>query len=145
MNNNENMSDRYKTFGYEITEEHDFVDKKLGITPEIRDHIQELYFEAHEPERGTVKKLKILIKKYPHIPHFKSFLTAVYDSKGDKIRVYECNKLIQKEHPDYLFGKINLAAQYFEQEEYGKIPDVLGKQMEIQSLYPERKIWRTAA
>ena len=144
MDNTENMSPRYKLFNYEITDETDFMDKKLGITPEIRDHIHELYFEAHEPERGTVKKLKNLIKRYPHIPHFKNFLTAVYDSKGDKIRAYECNKLIQREHPDYLFGRINLAAQYFEQEEYDKIPEVLGELMEIHALYPDRKVFHVS-
>jgi hypothetical protein len=144
MNNSENVSDRYKMFGYEITDEPEFLDKEFGITPEIREHIYELYFEAHEPERGTVKKLKNIIKKYPHVPQFKNYLTAVYDSKGDKNKVYECNKLIQEEHPDYLFGKINLAAQYFEQKEYDKIPEVLGEKMEIQALYPDRKVFHVS-
>lgn len=144
MKNPENLSDRYKMFGYEITDEPELLDKEFGITSEIREHIYELYFEAHEPERGTIKKLKTIIKKYPHIPHFKNFLTTAYDSLGNKKKAYECNKLIQEEHPDYLFGKINLAAQYFEQEEYDKIPEVLGELMEIQALYPDRKVFHVS-
>ncbi len=89
-------------------------------------------------------KVKTLIKKYPHVPQFKNFLTAVYDSKGDKNKAYECNKLIQEEHPDYLLGKVNLAAQYFEQKEYDKIPEVLGEQMETQALYPDRKVFHVS-
>lgn len=53
MNNSKNLSDSYKMFGYEITDEPDFLDKEFGIMPEISEHICELYFEAHEPERGT--------------------------------------------------------------------------------------------
>ena len=73
MNNFKNLSDRYKMFGYEITDEPDFLDKEFGITPEIREHIYELYFEAHEPERGTIKKLKTLIKNILMYRNSKTF------------------------------------------------------------------------
>jgi hypothetical protein len=141
VNNNENMSDRYKIFGYEITDETDFMDKEYGITPEIKELIQDLYYEVQDKKRGIVNKLLKTIKKYPQVPQFKNFLTVTYNLSGNARKAYECNNWILKEHPDYFFGRINLAAQYFEQKEYDKIPEVLGGLMEIQAFYPDRKVF----
>ncbi len=141
MNNFKNLSDRYKMFEYEITDEPDFMDKEFGITPEIREYVQDLYFEIKNPKKRTIRKLLNLIQKYPKVPQFKNYLTAAYNITGDKKKAYECNNWALKEHPDYVFAKINLAAQYFEQKEYDKIPEVLGKLMEIHALYPDRKVF----
>lgn len=43
-----------------------------------------------------------------------------------------------REHPDYLFGKINYAYEYYYKNEYDRIPEILGKSMELKDLYPER-------
>ncbi|ODS30842.1 MAG: preprotein translocase subunit SecA [Candidatus Scalindua rubra] len=139
-----NLSDRYKLFGYEITNEPDFMDKEFGITPEIRVLIQDLYYEVMEEKRGTINKLLKIIKRYPQVPQFKNYLTVAYNLSGNTKKAYECNNWTLKEHPDYVFAKINLAAQYFEQKEYDKIPEVLGDLMEIQALYPDRKVFHVS-
>jgi len=53
--------------------------------------------------------------------------------------MYDVNKWIIAEHPNYLFGKLNLANEYYLKQEYEKIPTVLGREMELASLYPHRK------
>lgn len=141
MNNSENMSPRYKLFNYEVTDETDFMDKKYGITPQIKELIEDLYYDVQNKKKGVVNKLLKVIKKYPQVPQFKNYLTVAYNLSGDTDKAYECNNWILKEHPDYFFGRVNLAAQYFEQKEYDKIPDVLGELMEIQALYPDRKVF----
>ncbi len=141
MDNKENISPRYKLFEYEITDESDFMDNEYGITPEIRELIENLYHEVQIKKKGIINKLLKVVNKYPQVPQFKNYLTVAYDLSGNNRKAYECNSWILKEHPNYFFGKINLAAHYFEQKEYDKIPEILGELMEIHALYPERKVF----
>lgn len=53
-------------------------------------------------------------------------------------KTIEVNRWLLKDHPDYLFGKLNLAFEYYNKQQYDKIPEVVGNLMEIQDLYPER-------
>lgn len=144
MDNTEKTSDRYNMFGYEITDETDFMDKEYGITPVIKNLIQDLYYDVHDQKKGIVNKLLKTIKKHPQVPQFKNYLTVAYNLSGNPKKAYECNNWILKEHPDYFFGRVNLAAQYFEQKEYDKIPEVLGELMEIKALYPDRKVFHVS-
>lgn len=144
MKNTDNITNRYKMFGYEITGKPDFMDKEYGITPQIKDLIQDLYYEVQDKEKGIVNKLLKTIKKYPQVPQFKNYLTVAYNLSGNPRKAYECNNWILKEHPDYFFGRVNLAAQYFEQKEYDKIPEVMGDLMEIKALYPDRKVFHVS-
>ncbi len=144
MDNTENKSNYYKMFGYEITDETDFMDKKVGITPQIKVLILDLYYDVQNKKRGIINTLLKTIKEYPQVPQFKNYLTVAYNLSGNTEKVFECNNWILKEHPDYFFGRVNLAAQYFEQKEYHKIPDVMGDLMEIHALYPERKVFHVS-
>lgn len=45
------------------------------------------------------------------------------------------------DHPDYLFGKINLAWECLRKNEFEKIPEILGDYMDIKSLYPNREVF----
>lgn len=141
MNNSENRAPRFILFNYEITDDTDFIDKQYGITPKIKDLIDDLYHEVLDKKRGIVNKLLKTIKKYPQVPQFKNFLMSAYNLSGDTDKAYECNNWILKEHPNYFFGRINLAAQHFEQKKYDKIPEVLGEYLEIHAFYPDRKIF----
>lgn len=144
MDNTENKSNYYKMFGYEITDETDFMDKKFGITPEIKVLILDLYYDVQNKKRGIINTLLKTIKEYPQVPQFKNYLTVAYNLSGNTEKAFECNNWILKEHPDYFFGRVNLAAQYFGQKEYHKIPDVMGDLMEIHALYPERKVFHVS-
>lgn len=138
------MNNFKKRFGYEITDETDFLDQEYGITPEIKKLIEDLYYDVQDKKKGIVNKLLKTIKKYPQVPQFKNYLTVAYNLSGNSKKAYKCNNWILKEHPDYFFGRVNLAAQYFEQKEYDRIPDVMGDLMEIQALYPDRKVFHVS-
>jgi hypothetical protein len=51
--------------------------------------------------------------------------------------MYDTNKWIISEHPEYLFGKLNLANEYYLKNEFEKMPEILGETMELKALYPE--------
>jgi hypothetical protein len=133
------MSDRYKLFSYEITSDKRFMDVEFGISPELEKQFESLHYSAAKGGEKIIKRLLGLIEKYPHVPHLKNYLMIAYANTGDDKKAAEVNHWLIREHPDYLFGKLNLAAEYFLEEEYDKIPEVLGKLLEIKDLYPERK------
>ena len=54
---------------------------------------------------------------------------------------FEVNHWIVVEHPNYLFGKLNMANEYYINKEYHKMPDVLGKNMLLHELYPKRSVF----
>ena len=133
-------NERYKLFGYEITTDPDFMDERNAMTPELRDIIEDLYLEIMIEKGGkkSIKKLLELIERFPKNPQLKNFLTVAYVNAGDTEKAFEANHWLQAEHPDYLFGKLNQAAEYHEAGEYEKMPGILGHAMEIQGLYPDR-------
>jgi tetratricopeptide (TPR) repeat protein len=138
------MSDRYKLFGYEITTDKKFMDVEFGISPELQLQFESLNFEMVKGGEMILNRLLGLIEKYPNVPHLKNFLIVAYSNSGDDEKAIEVNHWLVKEHPDYLFGKINLAGEYYLKEEYDKIPEVLGKLLEIKDLYPERECFHIA-
>ncbi len=138
------MSDKYKLFGYEITTDKKFMDVEFGITPELQVQFESLNFEMAKGGDMIINRLLGLIEKYPNVPHLKNFLMVVYSNSGKDEKAIEVNHWLVSEHPDYLFGKINLASEYYLKEEYEKIPEVLGKLLEIKDLYPERKCFHIA-
>lgn len=138
------MSDRYKLFSYEITTDKSFMDVEFGITPDLQKQFETLHYGAAKGGEKIIKQLLGLIEKYPNVPHLKNYLMVAYSNTGDDKKAIEVNHWLIREHPDYLFGKLNLAAEFYLKEEYDKIPEVLGKLVEIKDLYPERKCFHLA-
>lgn len=57
------------------------------------------------------------------------------EGQGNRTKAFEINREIIEKHPDYLFGKLNLANEYILTEQYEKVPEILGKEMELKKLY----------
>lgn len=125
-------------FGYNITFDPNFLTEQNHMTPELLAQLETFHNLALEGEKSNVSKLLNAIKKYPDNPQLKNFLSVLYGQLGDVEKMYETNRWIIAEHPDYLFGKLNLANEYYANDEYEKMPEVLGKAMEIKALYPNR-------
>ena len=132
------MSERYKSFDYEITDDPEFMNDKFGITPELFRQLDSIYHKAQKGGSKVIEKLIHLVEKYPHVPQLKNYLSAAYMNNGNIEKAREVNHWILKEHPDYFFGKLNLGFEYYAKKQYDKIPEVIGNLMEIQDLYPER-------
>jgi tetratricopeptide (TPR) repeat protein len=137
------MNERYKEFSYEITDDPRFRDEENAMTEELRREQEKIYPLIMQGQVGNkiIDRLLKLIEKNPQNPQLKNYLSVAYKNKGNIKKAREVNEWILAEHPDYLFGKLNLAAQYFENKEYEKMPEVLGNMMEIQDLYPEREVF----
>ena len=132
------MTGRYKSFTYEITTDPEFLNEKFGITPELFRQFETLHHKALKGGDKVIERLIPLIEKYPQVPHLKNYLPVTYKNTGKMEKTIEVNRWLLKDHPDYLFGKLNLAFEYYNKQQYDKIPEVVGNLMEIQDLYPER-------
>ena len=107
---------QYKILGYEITNDKDYLNSYFGITPEINRLIEKIAYNLVHGETISIKRLTNLCLKYPNIPHFKNYLSTAYNDSGNSNKAIEVNHWLIKEHSDYLFGKLNLAAEYYEME-----------------------------
>jgi len=132
------MNARYKSFSYEITDDPEFLNDKFGITPEIFRQFETAHRQALKGGKNNIESLIHMIEKYPHVPQFKNYLSVAYMKSGKPDKAREVNHWILREHPDYLFGKLNLAFEYYNNKQYDKIPEVVGRLMEIKDLYPGR-------
>lgn len=128
-----------KLNNYKISDDRSLLDKENGVTSEVRRIIEKILPDVVRGRKFTIKKLDKLCKKYPKVPAFKNLLSNVYQHNGNLEKAYAINKWLAKEHPDYLFGKLNLATELIYENDPDKIPEILGNDLEIGELYPQRK------
>ncbi|UZO81630.1 DUF1186 domain-containing protein [Aquimarina sp. ERC-38] len=122
-----------------ITSDHQFLDAKNHITPYISIQLQKIYPDVLKGKKNVIDKLLKLITRFPKVPVFKNYLTTAYMVQERKEKGYEANRWLSKEHPDYLFGKTNLSNEYLDKDQPEKVPEVLGIDLNLQLLYPERE------
>ena len=132
------MMDNYKILGYKISYDTHLIDKLNAMTPELHKKLDKLHAEALKGRKSSIKKFHKLIEKYPKNPQLKNYLSVLYASMDNMEKSREVNHWILVEHPDYLFGKLNLAFEYYANKQFDKMPEVLGKGIELKTLYPDR-------
>lgn len=124
--------------GYEITTDPNFLDELNAITPELSSKLEYYHELALDGKKSSIKKIQKAIERHPKNPQLKNYLSVLYGHIGDTKKMYDVNKWILAEHPNYLFGKLNLANEYYLKDEYDKMPQVLGETMDLKALYPDR-------
>ena len=129
---------KYQELEYKITGDENFIRKLFPVPYELDVQLENLYLLALKGKKSGIKKLTGFILKYPKVPALKNYLSVLYNNLNLPDKSYEVNHWTVAEHPDYLFGKLNLAAEYFFKEEYDRMPEVLGESMELKQLYPQR-------
>jgi hypothetical protein len=134
----EQLKQRYQYFEYEITDDPDFIFDLLEVPRELRQQFPSLHPKAIKGGKRIIQKLKNLIELHPNAPQLKNYLSVAYHESGMSEEAYELNRSLVTEHPAYLFGRLNLAFEYFNKKEYKRIPEMLGPLMELKELYPER-------
>ncbi len=130
---------KYKLSDYNITNE----PLQEGKSREILDILQEIHIDVAKGRKYLLKKLPKLIKKYPKEPIFKNHLIIVYEENGMKEKAYELCKEIVAKHPDYFMGKINLSAFYIKEGKLDLALELLGEDLELKSLFPNKERFHT--
>lgn len=138
------MSSNIRIAGYNLTDDFDFLDRQNHITPHLKDLIQDLYFDIHKGRESVIPLILKLIERFPKNPQLKNCLSIAYNNIGEIEKSEEVNRWVFKEHPDYLFGRLNIAAAYFHRDELDKIPHLLGENIELKEIYPHRDLYHVS-
>ena len=128
----------YPLTSYTISSDHELLDKENHISFEVRKILEGIQPDVLKGKSYLLKKLPRLIKQNPRVPVFKNLLATLHNERGEKEQAFKANRWLVKEHPNYLFGRLNLAVEYLDTAPE-KIPRILGESMELQALYPNRK------
>ena len=139
----ETIHPRYRLSEYTISGNPKLLNDYFGITDEIKEILGQTFEKVQRKKNGMVRELHDLIEKYPQVPQFKNQLSTLYALQGNLAKAKEVNNWLLKEHPDYLFGKLNLAGEYIQKKEFDKVPELLGEYMDIKELYPHRNEFHT--
>ena len=123
---------------YKITDSQDEINALFGITPTIAELMSEVGIKVQKKKNSAIKELNDLMKKHPHVPQFKNYLSTLYEAQGNHFMAQEVTRRCLVLHPNYLFGRLNVANIAIHNKEFEKVPALLGENMELQSLYPER-------
>ncbi len=133
------MKNSYEAYGYYITTDPQFQNKRYGVTPELAGQLKTLVLESQDKKNNKIiDKLTQLIIQNPTIPILKKYLSVAYNVHGNHDKAVEVNKWLVAGHPDYLFAKLNQANSFIEEGTPEKVPELLGQAMEIKLLYPDR-------
>ncbi|CAN5315944.1 hypothetical protein BH23BAC3_BH23BAC3_35690 [soil metagenome] len=135
------MSDKpvqYDPFDFEIVDDFDFVDKQYNIPDDALEELTKLYSDVFKGKKSTIKRLHRLCRKYPNLPHFKNYLSLAYENSGNHHKSNEINDQLIKQHSEYLLGRINKAEKLMDNNQPDVVPEILGEEMHIHKLYPER-------
>jgi len=124
---------------FKISTDSSLLDKENHITPYISSILVKLHSELPKQRKSTLEKLLKYVNKFPKVPIFKNYLTSYYAINNDEEKARQCNLWLLKEHPNYLFGKINYAFTLIEQENFKEAKKLLGANLLLNELYPERE------
>ncbi len=134
------MEYSFKLLGIKITEDPTFTGKLYGVNKNVISKFQEIRDRIEKiKDKKIIGELIKMIEEHPEVPMLKNYLAIAYTLRNmDK----ESNEILVQtviDHPDYLFGKIALANLYIEEKKYSEVPSVLGNEIDIKKLCPDRK------
>ncbi len=136
------MVDQIAIAEYNITADPQFQNERFGIMPKLQSQMKALFCESKDKKnKKIIDKLLRLIQQYPSVPQLKNYLSTAYEIRGNFKKSKEITQWILAEHPDYLFGLINQAIIFINDNEFDKVPEILGKEMDLKALYPTRDLF----
>lgn len=137
------IKNKYSEFS--ITDDPDLLLDLYNIPKVLRTSLLDLYDASQdENDKTAIPSLIKLIESYPHVPHFKNYLSVAYSLRGQYPKAIATTQQIIIDHPDYLFGKVNLALDEMYHDHYEIIPQLLGEHLNLKELYPDRTIFHVS-
>lgn len=109
--------------------------------PFIQEQIEKIFFALQKEKIGyhLVEEIKKNIQKFPQVSVFKGYLINAYEKLNKWDFVEPVIEKIQKEHPDYIFGNIQAAEYYFENDNTMRCQEILKNTHNINELFPDIK------
>ena len=131
-----------QTVGYEITSEplvnSAFQSLPTATQKELNDIFEKVQNPFYRDKAGMISRLEDLVLQYPRVPQISNYLAASYQmtrNKKAKARVEEN----YKQHPDYLFARIDYARLCLERGDLAKVKEIFKEGFDLKLIYPQRR------
>jgi uncharacterized protein YecA (UPF0149 family) len=133
-----------KPFSFAISDSPEIINSLYFVDEHAQKLLQETFRDVNRKKKSAEGKLYEYIKEYPELPQFKNRLASYYQLSGKREKAKEISLLTLQQHPDYLFGKITLALEYYFENNFDEMLPLLGSRLELDALYPEKKIFHVS-
>ncbi|GAA4838076.1 DUF1186 domain-containing protein [Algivirga pacifica] len=126
---------------YQVTDNTEKADSVIALPSPIA-HLHSSLIDGIEHGKVSVKKkLEDLIEQYPKYPALKHMLADYYQRSGNEESAMALNLQTVKDHPGYIFSRMNLAYAFLSMGNLEKVGELLGKTLTLEGLYPKRKVF----
>lgn len=127
----------FRKYGYKVTEYPIETEKTVQ---EEKDH-EDAYERATYGNKLDASIMEGYVEKYPDNPRFKSHLYTFYNINGEYIKAQKIAIRTLNQHPDYLFGRLNMADTYIKDGNHDMANKMLGEPRKIETILPDREIY----
>lgn len=110
----------------------------------VRDHYEALRVVAPKAPKKAIEALERLVAEHPEVPQFLNLLVVARSAAGDRAGAEECIRRAYAAHPDYLFARLNLAELCLARGELDRVPELLGRRLDLRALVPERTVFHVS-
>lgn len=132
----------YKKYGIKVTDNENLRDREHGIIPIVQRILDKEISKIQSGRTvGMIKRLKSLIGKYPKVPQFHNYLSAVYSLHGNSDQAYLINRRLLEKFPNYLFAITNHAKEALFKKNIAKAKEILGEELTINARFPDNEIF----
>ncbi len=116
-----------------------------ALSRATKTELERLYQLARTNPRAAAPQLMAALLRYPQVPSIFNYLFVAFSAMGDIKRAEAIVLENLRLHPDYLFARVNYAEMCLGRGEPDKVPEILGEQLDLKQLYPERDRFHVSA
>ena len=128
-------------YNFTVSDQPEIFNSLFQVDEKASKLLLETFIDVKYKKKKVEGQLHDYIQQYPEIPQFKNRLYTYYELTGKREKAKEIKLLTCQQHPDSLFGKICIALDYYYENKLDEMPALLGEKLELDALYPQRKIF----
>lgn len=111
------------------------------LSDEAQQAVEQWRYIVHNPKPNTTAALRALVEKYPEHPVFLNYLSVAYQNLGNVKMATQTLEETHERYPDYLFARTALASRAIEKDNFERMFELLGKDLELHLLYPGKDLF----
>ncbi|WP_446008127.1 tetratricopeptide repeat protein [Candidatus Electrothrix sp.] len=116
--------------------------KWTKMTPKsLRKKVTQIYEYTQTDPKRAIQEISKIYLRHQELPILNNYLTLSYQEIGDTEHADKITVKTYRSFPGYLFAKTNYAHICLRKGELDKIKEIFEHKSDLQSLYPERKVF----
>jgi tetratricopeptide (TPR) repeat protein len=132
----------YEKYGYKVTDEPIITHQHKYLSPTL----ERLHHAVFKPvvSTQTVIEIERLIEQYPDILALTNYLHIAYMKTRQEQKALDYLKKTVSEHPNYVFGTINLANHYITEGQINRAAEIMKEPFDVCNIEQGEYIHKTA-